>query len=699
MNDLLSTPIEYLKGVGPQRGAILRKEAGIYTFGDLLHYFPFRYVDKTSFQKIADIPKTDGFVQLKGKVVSLREVATGRIKRLEAKFEDGSGSIDLVWFKGAKWIKSKLQNLPELIVYGKPKQFGPKWNIAHPEMEAVSSMQEQAGGLQAVYHSGEKLQALGFTSRGFENIVSQLLPQLKNQIEETLPPDILGDLNLLSKEKALLEIHAPQNNELAKRAQFRLKFEELFFLQLELLMRKQITQKKLKGVKLTRVGEYFNDFYNNHLPYELTGAQKKVIKEIRVDIASGMHMNRLLQGDVGSGKTLVALMVMLIAVDNGYQACIMAPTEILATQHYNTICEFLKNMDIKVELLTGSTKQSKRKILHEQLKSGEINILCGTHALLEKVVEYKDLGIAIIDEQHRFGVAQRSRLWTKNDLPPHVLVMTATPIPRTLALTFYGDLDISVIDEMPPGRKAIQTWHKTESSRLKIFQFLENEIAKGRQVYIVYPLIQESEKMDYQNLMDGYDSITRRFPLPKYRVSIVHGQLKPEVKEYEMQQFVKGITNIMVATTVIEVGVNVPNASVMVIESAERFGLSQLHQLRGRVGRGADQSYCILMTGYKLGQDAKARLETMCETNDGFKIAEVDLRLRGPGDIMGTQQSGLLNLRLSDLSRDAQIVQLARDKARDLIDRDPKFEMKEHQNIANELRKILKSKPNWSRIS
>lgn len=699
MSDLLSTPIEYLKSVGPQRGAILRKEAGIFTFGDLLEYYPFRYVDKTSFQKISEIPHQEGFVQLKGKITGLKEVVTGRIKRLEAKLDDGSGTIDLVWFKGAKWIKPKLSPLPNVIIYGKPKQFGAKLNIAHPEMEILTGNEVPAGGLQAVYHSGEKLQALGFITKGIENIISHLLPQLKNQIEETLPQRILGDLNLIEKEKALIEIHTPQSHELAKRAQFRLKFEELFFLQLELLLRKQITQKKLKGLKLAKVGNAFNDFYTHHIPYELTGAQKKVIKEIRADLASGVHMNRLLQGDVGSGKTLVALMIMLIAIDNGFQACIMAPTEILATQHYNTICDFLKNMNIRVELLTGSTKKSKRKILHEQLKSGEINILCGTHALLEKVVEYKDLGIAIIDEQHRFGVAQRSRLWSKNSLPPHVLVMTATPIPRTLALTFYGDLDISVIDEMPPGRKLVQTSHRFESSRLKVFQFMADEIAKGRQIYVVYPLIQESETMDYQNLMDGYDSITRKFPVPNYRVSIVHGKLKPEVKEFEMQQFVKGITHIMVATTVIEVGVNVPNASVMIIESAEKFGLSQLHQLRGRVGRGADQSYCILMTGYKLGQDAKTRLETMCETNDGFKIAEVDLRLRGPGDIMGTQQSGLLNLKLSDLSRDAQIVQLARDKARELLEMDPAFEMKEHQNIAKTLKKILKAKPNWSRIS
>ena len=699
MSELLSTPIEYLKGIGPQRGAILRKEAGIFTFGDLLDYFPFRYVDKTSFQTVRDIAHFEGAVQLKGKITSLKEVGAGRGKRLEARFEDETGKLDLVWFKGAKWIKPKLAPLPNVIVYGKPKQYGAKINIAHPDLEILIGNEIPQTGLQAVYHSGEKLSMLGFSTKGFENAMSQLLPQLKNQIEETLPQRILGELNLMNKEKAYLEIHAPQSADSAKRASIRLKFEELFFLQLELLLRKQITQKKIKGIALKKVGDAFTNFYNDHLPYELTNAQKKVIKEIRADLATGIHMNRLLQGDVGSGKTLVALMVALIAVGNGYQACIMAPTEILANQHLITINEFLEKMDIKVELLTGSTKKSKRKIIHEQLLSGEIDILVGTHALLEKVVAYKDLGIAIIDEQHRFGVAQRSRLWTKNDLPPHVLVMTATPIPRTLALTFYGDLDISVIDELPPGRKSVQTQHRFESSRLKVFQFVEDEIAKGRQIYIVYPLIQESETLDYQNLMDGYESIVRRFPLPKYKVSIVHGKMKPADKDYEMQQFVAGKTNIMVATTVIEVGVNVPNASVMIIESAEKFGLSQLHQLRGRVGRGSDQSYCILMTGYKLGEDAKTRLETMTETNDGFKIAEVDLRLRGPGDIMGTQQSGLLNLKLSDLSRDAQIVQLARDKARELLELDPTFEQKEHQIIARELKKILKAKPNWSRIS
>lgn len=699
MSDLLSTPIEYLKGIGPQRGEILRKEAGIFTFGDLLYYFPFRYVDKSSFQRIVDIPGIEGAVQLKGVITGIRESGKGRGRRLEARLRDDSGTIHLTWFQGIKWIKSKLHEGAKVIAYGKPKYYGSKWTIAHPELEFIDEKAPLQLGLQPVYHSGEKLQSLGFTSKGFENVIKQLLPQIKGKIRENLPAWIIGDLNLMPKEEALYQIHNPKNQDLANRAQLRLKFEELFILQLELLLRKQITQKKIKGIRMDTVGEVFNEFFEQHLPFELTGAQKKAIKEIRRDIGSGIHMNRLLQGDVGSGKTLVALMVMLIAIDNGNQACIMAPTEILANQHYLTLCEFLEKMNLKVALLTGSTKKAERRILHEELESGEINILVGTHALLEDVVKFKDLGIAIIDEQHRFGVAQRSKLWKKNVLPPHILVMTATPIPRTLALTFYGDLDVSVIDELPPGRKDVQTSHRFESSRLKVFQFIENEIKKGRQVYIVYPLIEESEKLDYLNLMDGYEAITRRFPLPDYKVSIVHGKMKPEDKDYEMQQFAKGITNIMVATTVIEVGVNVPNASVMIIESAEKFGLSQLHQLRGRVGRGAEQSYCVLMTGYKLGEDAKTRMETMCETNDGFKISEVDLKLRGPGDIMGTQQSGILNLKLSDLARDSQIVMLARNKATELLNKDPEFKLPEHAQLAKELREVLRSRPNWSRIS
>lgn len=699
MSDLLSTPIEYLKGVGPKRGAVLRQELGIKTFGGLLYYFPFRYIDRSEFQLISQIPSYEGAVQLRGKVVSSKEIGKGRGKRLEVRFRDQSGTVSLVWFKGIKWIKPKLIQGTELIVWGKPKLYGSKYNISHPELEFIEKDKPLRTGLQPVYHSGEKLQNAGFNSRGIERVIEVLLPTIKNQITEDLPAAIRSEIGLIGKEQALLNIHRPPTVNAAKNAQFRLKFQELFYLQLELLMRKQITQKRIKGFRFEQVGAPFNTFFEKHIPFELTGAQKRVIKEIRRDLSSGIHMNRLLQGDVGSGKTLVALMVMLIAIGNGYQTCIMAPTAILANQHFLSIQKMLAEMDISIELLIGATKKSKRKGLHERLEQGEIDILVGTHALLEDVVRYKNLGLAIIDEQHRFGVAQRSKLWKKNLLPPHQLVMTATPIPRTLALTFYGDLDVSVIDELPPGRKEIQTSHRYESSRLKVFQFIEDEIKKGRQVYIVYPLIEESEKLDYQNLMSGYEAVTRRFPLPQFQVSIVHGKMTPEDKEHEMQLFATGKTQIMVATTVIEVGVNVPNASVMLIESAEKFGLSQLHQLRGRVGRGAEQSFCILMSGYKLGENAKKRLETMCETNDGFKISEVDLRLRGPGDIMGTQQSGILNLKLSDLAKDSQIVQVAREKAQDLLENDPRLENQEHQYLAKKLRAILQSKPNWSRIS
>lgn len=699
MSDLLSTPIEYLKGVGPKRGSVLRSELSIFTFGDLLYYFPFRYIDRSEFQLVSQISNYEGAVQLKGQITSVREIGTGRGKRLEANFRDDSGSMNLVWFKGIKWIQPKLQPGTQLIVWGKAKLYGATQTISHPELEFITPDKPLEQGLQPVYHSSEKLQNAGFNTRGIERIVKELLPAIKNQVTEDLPQWILGELALMNKENALINIHKPPNLNAAKKAQFRLKFQELFYLQLELLIRKQITQRKIKGFQFTQVGEPFTEFYEKHIPFELTNAQKKVIKEIRKDLSSGVHMNRLLQGDVGSGKTLVALIVMLIAIGNGYQACIMAPTAILATQHFSSIKELLSEMNISVELLIGATKKASRKKIHDRLEQGEIDILVGTHALLEDVVVYKNLGLAIIDEQHRFGVAQRSKLWKKNLLPPHQLVMTATPIPRTLALTFYGDLDVSVIDELPPGRKDIQTTHRFESARLKIFQFVEEEISKGRQVYIVYPLIEESETLDYQNLMAGYEAITRRFPLPNFRVSIVHGKMNPEDKDFEMQRFVSGETQIMVATTVIEVGVNVPNASVMIIESAEKFGLSQLHQLRGRVGRGAEQSYCILMSGYKLGENAKKRLETMCDTNDGFKISEVDLRLRGPGDIMGTQQSGILNLKIADLGQDGQLVQISRQKALELLEKDPQFEDKEHHYLAKKLRMLLQSKPNWSRIS
>lgn len=699
MSDLLSTPIEYLKGVGPKRGSVLRSELSIFTFGDLLYYFPFRYIDRSEFQLVSQISNYEGAVQLKGQITSVREIGTGRSKRLEANFRDESGSMNLIWFKGIKWIQPKIQPGTQLIVWGKAKLYGATQTISHPELEFITPDKPEEKGLQPVYHSSEKLQNAGFNTRGIERIVKELLAAIKNQVTEDLPQWILGELALMDKENALINIHKPPNINVAKKAQFRLKFQELFYLQLELLIRKQITQRKIKGFQFTHVGKPFTEFYEKHIPFELTNAQKKVIKEIRKDLSSGVHMNRLLQGDVGSGKTLVALMVMLIAIGNGYQACIMAPTAILATQHFISIKELLAEMNISVELLIGATKKTARKKIHDRLEHGEIDILVGTHALLEDVVVYKNLGLAIIDEQHRFGVAQRSKLWKKNLLPPHQLVMTATPIPRTLALTFYGDLDVSVIDELPPGRKDIQTTHRFESARLKIFQFIEEEISKGRQVYIVYPLIEESETLDYQNLMAGYEAITRRFPLPNFRVSIVHGKMNPEDKDFEMQRFVSGETQIMVATTVIEVGVNVPNASVMIIESAEKFGLSQLHQLRGRVGRGAEQSYCILMSGYKLGENAKKRLETMCDTNDGFKISEVDLRLRGPGDIMGTQQSGILNLKIADLGQDGQLVEISRQKALELLERDPQFEEKEHHYLAKKLRMLVQSKPNWSRIS
>jgi len=699
MPSFLDTPIEYLKGIGPQKGTSLKKELKIFTYRDLLYYFPFRYIDRTQFHKVIDIPSIEGYVQLKGQIFGIREVGNGRGKRLQATFRDDSGSVDLVWFKGASWIKKTLKLNTTYNLYGKAKQFGLKWNISHPELEEFTLQNNQISGLQSIYHSTDKLTRHFLHSKGIEKAIKGLLPLLAHKIDENLPDWIVRDLNLMNKEEALIGVHSPRNFDHAKKAQARIKFEELFFLQLELLIRKQITQKRIKGYQFKVIGDVFTDFFENHVPFELTGAQKQVLKEIRRDMQTGMHMNRLLQGDVGSGKTLVALMTMLIAVGNGFQACIMAPTEILAKQHYISICEMLSKMDITVDILTGSTKKKDRKILHEKLINGDIDILIGTHALLEDPVQYKNLGIAIIDEQHRFGVAQRSRLWKKNDLPPHILVMTATPIPRTLALTFYGDLDVSVIDELPPGRKSIKTLHYFEKSRLKVFQFMADEIAKGRQVYVVYPLINESEKLDYANLMDGFESIERRFPKPDFHVSIVHGQMKPADKDFEMNLFAQGKTNIMVATTVIEVGVNVPNASVMIIESAERFGLSQLHQLRGRVGRGGEQSYCILMTGTKLSSDAKTRMATMVRTNDGFEISEADLNLRGPGDIMGTQQSGILDLKLADLAKDGQIVTLAREKARELLDKDPTFKAIEHQKIANQLRAILKAKPNWSRIS
>ena len=698
MNEFLNTPIEFLKGVGPNRAELLKKEAGIFTFNDLLHYFPFRYVDRSQYHTVAELPQLDGYAQLKGKIVHVSERLIGKQNRLIAKFQDHTGIIELVWFQGAKWIKPLLKPDVEFQVYGKAKLFGSSFNIPHPEIVEFEKVKFEKG-LQAVYSSSEKLGMNGLSSKGIEKIITALVSQLQGKIAETLPLSIVQDLHLISAENAFIQIHCPIDEANANKARIRLKFEELFFLQLEMLMRKLISIRKTGGHVFTEVGLPFTDFYENYLPFTLTNAQKRVLKEIRKDFLTGHHMNRLLQGDVGSGKTLVALLTMLIGIGNGFQAALMAPTEILASQHFVTLVDLLKQMDIKIELLTGSVGKKDRRRIHEGLENGEINILVGTHALLEDVVQFKNLGVVVIDEQHRFGVAQRARMWKKNTIPPHVLIMTATPIPRTLAMTFYGDLDVSVIDELPPGRKSIETSHRFESNRLTVFGFMKSEIAKGRQIYVVYPLIKESETLDYNNLMDGYEAISRSFPLPEYRVSIVHGKMKPADKAFEMQRFVKGETQIMVATTVIEVGVNVPNASVMIIESSERFGLSQLHQLRGRVGRGAEQSFCILMTGIKLSRESKKRVATMVRTNDGFEIAEVDLELRGPGDIMGTQQSGELDLKIADLSKDGQIVVLARDNARKILEEDPLLEKPDYALIREKLRKIMMSKPNWSSIS
>ena len=698
MNEFLQTPIEYLKGVGPKRAQLLQKEVGIFVFEDLLNYFPFRYVDRSQYHTVAELTSLEGPAQLKGTIIHVTEKIVGKQNRLTAKFQDETGIIDLVWFQGGKWIKPILKPNTVFQIYGRAKIFGSTWNIPHPEIVEYEKVKTEKG-LQAVYSSTEKLNLNGLNSKGIAKIISVLVEHSKDKIEETLSQNLLNGLRLISREAAFSQIHCPQNEAQIIPAQIRFKFEELFFLQMELLMRKQISIRKTGGHIFPEVGSVFTDFYTNYLPFELTGAQKRVLKEIRRDFLSGQHMNRLLQGDVGSGKTLVALLTMLIGVGNNFQAALMAPTEILATQHFITLNEFLKGMGVKLELLTGSVGKKDRRRIHEGLESGEVHILVGTHALLEDVVKFKNLGIVVIDEQHRFGVAQRARMWKKNTVPPHILVMTATPIPRTLAMTFYGDLEVSVIDELPPGRKEISTSHKFEANRLAVFGFIKSEIQKGRQVYVVFPLINESETLDYHNLMDGYEAITRYFPLPDFRVSIVHGQMKAEDKEFEMQRFVKGETQIMVATTVIEVGVNVPNASVMIIESSERFGLSQLHQLRGRVGRGAEQSYCILMTGIKLSKESKKRIETMVRTNDGFEIAEVDLELRGPGDIMGTQQSGVLDLKIADLARDGQIVIMARDSARKILEQDPLLEKTEHSLIREKLNKIMLSKPNWASIS
>lgn len=694
------TPIEYLKGIGPSRAEVINKELGIYTFGDFIKHYPFRYIDKTKFYTISELNADLPYVQFKAKIVSKQIIGERRAKRLIAVAEDSTGLIELVWFQGLKWLEKQVIVGQEYVVFGKASVYGTKFNIVHPELELLKDFKaENATALQPVYSSTDKLKSFFLDSKGIMKLQKQLMTIAEKEIKEFLPESILEKYKMLDRANSIREIHFPTSPKLLARAQARLKFEELFLIQLKLLRANKGRKLHSKGFIFSTVGEYFNQFYSNELPFELTDAQKRVIKEIRKDTNTGRQMNRLLQGDVGSGKTIVALLTMLIAIDNGFQSCLMAPTEILAQQHYAGLSELLKNMNVNIRLLTGSTKTKERKEILQDLADGKINIILGTHALIEDPVIFKNLGMVIIDEQHRFGVQQRAKLWKKNINPPHVLVMTATPIPRTLAMTLYGDLDVSVIDELPKGRKPIQTIHQFESQRLKLFGFMAKEIELGRQIYIVYPLIEESEKLDLLNLTTGVESVEKAFPKPKYQISVVHGKMKPADKDFEMQRFINAETQIMVATTVIEVGVNVPNASVMVIENAERFGLSQLHQLRGRVGRGAEQSYCILMSGNKLSADARTRLETMVKTNNGFEIAEIDLQLRGPGDLQGTQQSGVLDLHIADLAKDQKILQEARNTAQELIDDDPELSKPSNNLLKAYLMASSKHRESWSRIS
>jgi ATP-dependent DNA helicase RecG len=702
MQDVLDSPIEYLKGVGPKRGELLRKELGIATFGDLLFHFPYRYIDKTQFHHIADLTEESGAIQIKGVLRRLATEGEGRKARLVGQFRDDTGKIDLVWFTGVHYLQKQLVVGQEYVVFGKINAFRDQLNIVHPEMEVYSPEATlTAAAFAPVYPSTEKLNAQGLDAKSRRRMVKSLLEKLQpEEIPENLPDYVLRKLHFCSRYDAISLIHFPRNAEELEAVRLRLKFEELFFLQLQLLRIKRRRKDEVKGFVFDKIGSFFNHFYQNKLPFELTNAQKRVVKEIRRDLGLGIQMNRLLQGDVGSGKTMVGLLSMLIALDSGFQACLMAPTEILAQQHFNSITQYLQGMEVEVAFLSGTVKGKARKLILERLATGEIHILIGTHALIEDPVVFQNLGLAIIDEQHRFGVAQRGKLWKKSHpYPPHVLVMTATPIPRTLGMTLYGDLDISVIDELPPGRKDIITLHRTENHRLRVIGFLREQIALGRQVYIVFPMIEESEKLDLQNLMAGYEAMSREFPVPDYQISILHGKMKPADKDFEMQRFVKGETQIMVATTVIEVGVNVPNASVMLIENTERFGLSQLHQLRGRVGRGAEQSYCLLMSSFKLSADGRERINTMVRTNNGFEIAEVDLKLRGPGDIQGTQQSGIINLRIADLAKDGKILQTAREIAARILDDDPNFQRPEHLPLARQLQKEKNVYKGWSRIS
>ena len=691
------TKIEFLKGVGPQKAALLNKELSIFTYGDLIQHYPFRYEDRTQFHQISQLAEQHSQVQLKGKIQRIETIGLGRKQRLVAHFKDDTGQVELVWFKAIKWIAKSLRPGAEYVAFGKPSKFSGRFSIVHPEIELLIERNEAAGYIQPVYHSTEKLKFKYLDSKALSKLQVRLVELMEDQVRETLPADLLNAYKLASKQRALHEIHFPKDAGSLKKARFRLKFEELFFIQLQLLKQKLLRIDKFKG-KVFNKSTLLTEFYHKHLPFELTNAQKKVIKEIYADMGSGSQMNRLLQGDVGSGKTVVAFICMLVAISNGTQAALMAPTEILADQHYRGLKEFADKTNLTIVKLTGSSKKKERTVIHEGLLSGAIHIIIGTHALLEDVVQFKDLGLTVIDEQHRFGVAQRAKLWTKNKQTyPHILVMTATPIPRTLAMTLYGDLDISIIDELPAGRKPIKTIHSYDKDRLKVLGFIKKEIDSGRQVYIVYPLIEESEKLDLKDLQDGYESICRAFP--KLPVSIVHGRMKPADKDFEMQRFVRAETKILVATTVIEVGVNVPNATVMVIENAERFGLAQLHQLRGRVGRGAEQSYCILMSDYKLSKEGKTRLQTMVRTNNGFEIADVDLKLRGPGDIMGTQQSGVLDLLIADLSQDQLVLQEARHAAQQLLQEDPLLTSKENAMIKSHIDSLRKSVVNWSRVS
>lgn len=697
---MLGKDILYMKGVGPQRAEALKSELRIHTWGDLLEYFPFRYVDRSKIIRIRDIESDLAAVQLQGEIVSVKEIGTGKARRLTALFRDESGEIELVWFKSLRWMLTSLKLNKPYILYGKPSEFKGKYNISHPELELLEEARfTQGSGLKPVYNSTQKLSSRGLNSNGIAKLTRQLIEEIKSDIEETLPDYILQRFRLMPRNQAMRLVHLPTNIQDLEAARRRLKFEELFYIQIQLAVQKQHNTRLERGVVFQKVGDLFNSFYKEHLPFELTNAQKRVIREIRADVARGSHMNRLLQGDVGSGKTIVALLAALIAIDNGYQVCLMVPTEILAMQHFASISSLTEKLPVRIALLTGSTPRGERRKILADLENGEIHFIIGTHALIEPTVVFQNLGFCIIDEQHRFGVAQRASLWKKAALPPHVLVMTATPIPRTLAMTLYGDLDVSIIDELPPGRKPIVTQWKSDSRRLEVFQFMEDEIRKGRQIYVVYPLIAESEAMDYKDLQDGYESIVRRFPLPQYCVSIVHGQMKNEARDYEMQRFIEKKSQILVATTVIEVGVNVPNASVMVIESAERFGLSQLHQLRGRVGRGAEQSYCILMSGVKVSNESRTRLETMVRTNDGFEIAEVDLQLRGPGDLSGTQQSGALDLKIADLAKDQQMLVAARELALEITDEDPEINLDKNSLIRQQMNRIKEKKTDWSKIS